>query len=164
MSKIIANWTWGLSEKTNWAVAYASFAGGALTGLVLGLWSFDGPFEVPAWIGDYGSGSRRLIRLGHIAFFGLAILNLFVVRDIPKFTRPGRTRRLALGLMNLGNVLLPLNLLGAGAYSPLKYLLPFPALSVFSALTVTAVCVIRSQGWETHGAKEFIDVPNHRTV
>ena len=68
---------------SNRVVGWASLAVGAGTGLILGLWSFDGPFAVPAWLGAYGDVSRRLARLGHIAFFGLGILNLLLARELP---------------------------------------------------------------------------------
>ena len=85
-------------------IAWCSFAGGAFSGLVMGLWSFDGPVPVPSWIGDYDSVARRLLRLGHIAFFGLAMLNLFLVRHMPTLDLNNRMGGLALGLMNFGNI------------------------------------------------------------
>jgi hypothetical protein len=57
---------------------------GALTGMVMGMWSFDGPLAVPGWLGDYGSTARRLVRLGHIACFGIGILNLLLVAEVAK--------------------------------------------------------------------------------
>ena len=33
-------------------------------------------FHSPMWLGGYGSWPRRMVRLGHISFFGLALLNL----------------------------------------------------------------------------------------
>ena len=49
----------------------------------MGLWSFDGPLAAPAWIGDYGDTALRLLWLGQIAFFGLGILNLLLVKNHP---------------------------------------------------------------------------------
>ena len=57
---------------------------GIATGLVMGLWSFDGPVPVPAWLGEYGDTPRRLARLGHIAFLGLGILNLLLDHELPR--------------------------------------------------------------------------------
>ena len=64
-------------------VAWLSLAAGAATGLIMGLWSFDAPLAAPAWIGDYGDTPRRLLRFGHIAYFGLAILALLLVQNHP---------------------------------------------------------------------------------
>ncbi len=57
--------------RTNRIVAWASISAGAGTGLIMGLWSFAGPVPVPEVLGEYTDVSRRLARLGHIAFFGL---------------------------------------------------------------------------------------------
>ncbi|MCZ6743025.1 MAG: hypothetical protein O7D27_12800 [Alphaproteobacteria bacterium] len=67
----------------NRVVAWLRLASGAGTGLIMGLWSFDGPVAARAWIGNYGATSRRLLRLGHIAFFGLGIVKLLLVKNHP---------------------------------------------------------------------------------
>lgn len=67
----------------NRVVAWLRLAAGAGTGLIMGLWSFDGPVAARAWIGNYGATSRRLLRLGHIAFFGLGIVKLLLVQNHP---------------------------------------------------------------------------------
>jgi hypothetical protein len=46
-------------------------AGGVVSGAVIGLF-----FHREDWMGGYQSFRRRLIRLGHISFFGLGFLNL----------------------------------------------------------------------------------------
>ena len=40
--------------------------------------------------------------------------------------------------MNFGNVFLPLTLLAAAIYHPLKYSMPIPALAVFVAVVIAA--------------------------
>src|SRR5206468_3280545 len=106
------------------------------TGLILGLWSFDGPLAVPAWLGEYDQTSRRLARLGHIAFFGLGIINVLLAGELKRTTLGSLGRRTASWAMNVGNVFLPLTLFGAAAYRPLKYTMSVPALAVFIALAV----------------------------
>lgn len=44
---------------------------GFLTGAVTGLY-----FQDESWLGGYASWRRRLMRLGHISFFGIAAINL----------------------------------------------------------------------------------------
>jgi len=124
--------------KWNRLIGWTSTAVGAATGLILGLWSFDGPVAVPAWLGEYGDTSRRLVRLGHIAWFGLGILNILLARELPALALTARTQRIASLAMNLGNVFLPLTLFAAAIYQPLKYLMPWPALSVLVALVLAA--------------------------
>jgi hypothetical protein len=111
---------------------------GAGTGLVMGMWSFDGPAPVPAWLGDYADTSRRLARLGHIAFFGLGILNVLLAHELPRLQTSVRLKRIASSAMNFGNVFLPLTLFAASVYRPGKYLMSIPAVSVFIALVLVA--------------------------
>jgi hypothetical protein len=122
----------------NRRVGWVSSCLGAATGLILGLWSFDGPFAVPGWLGEYDQTSRRLARLGHIACFGLGILNLLLAGELRRMPLGPLGRRTASWAMNFGNVFLPLTLFAAAAYRPLKYSMSVPALAVFVALAVTA--------------------------
>ena len=124
--------------ESNRRVAWACCATGVLVGLVMGLWSFDGPMPVPGWLGEYGSTPRRLARLGHIAFMGLGILNLLLVQELRVTRLSDRLARVASATMNFGNIVLPVVLLGAAIWSPLKYLLSVPASSVFVSLVLAA--------------------------
>ena len=122
----------------NSTVGWASLTVGVGTGLVMGLWSFDGPVGVPAWLGGYGETSRRLVRLGHIAFIGLGILDILLARELPRLALGATGKRVASIAMIAGNIFLPLALIAAGAYRPLKLLMPVPALCVFVALALAA--------------------------
>ena len=121
----------------NRAIGWSSMALGVATGLVMGLWSFAGP--VPSPLGEYGDVSRRLARLGHIAFFGLGILNLLLARDLSNLDLDQGQRRVAAWTMNFGNIFLPLTLFAAAAWQPLKYTMPLPAISVFVAMAIAAL-------------------------
>lgn len=50
---------------------WSGMALGIVSGAVIGLF-----FHREDWMGGYGSFRRRLARLGHISFFGLAFVNL----------------------------------------------------------------------------------------
>jgi hypothetical protein len=50
-----------------WVLVLLGFLGGAVAGL---------QFDKEHWLGGYSSWKRRLLRLGHISFFGLAFINL----------------------------------------------------------------------------------------
>lgn len=125
------------------AIGWTSLATGALMGLILGMWSFGGPIPVPGWIGDYDTLPRRLLRLGHIAFFGLGVLNIMLARHLGRARTYVAPRRFALGAMNFGNIFLPLTLIGAAAFEPAKYLMSVPALAVTGALVIGAYVAIR---------------------
>ena len=57
--------------RLNLLIGWISMVAGATSGAVIGLF-----FHKENWMGGYGSLRRRMIRLGHIAFFGLGILNV----------------------------------------------------------------------------------------
>ncbi|HCQ65588.1 MAG TPA: hypothetical protein DIU07_10715 [Rhodobacteraceae bacterium] len=119
-------------------MAWCSIAVGALTGLLLSLWSFHGPFPVPPAIGEYDDLSRRLLRLGHIAFFGLGILNILLANHLSGVECDPRRKKLAFLAMNLGNLFLPLTLIAAAFVHPLKYLASLPAMAVTLAVIIGA--------------------------
>jgi len=133
----------------NRRVGWLSMAVGIGTGLIMGMWSFDGPMPVPAWLGEYGSVARRLARLGHIAFLGLGILDVLLAREVPRLALSAAMRRTASVAMIVGNALLPPALFAAAAWRPCKYLLPLPATAVFVAVVLTA--------WGVWGAKDGDD-------
>ena len=124
--------------ESNRTVGWASLAVGVATGLVMGLWSFDGPLPTPVWLGAYGDTPRRLARLGHIAFIGLGTINILLARELTESSLGDPARRLASGAMNLGNVLLPITLFAAAAWRPAKYAMGLPATAVFVALSLAA--------------------------
>jgi hypothetical protein len=65
----------------NLMLAWLWIGMGILSGCLLGL-----GFHRENWLGGYASFRRRLYRLGHISFFGLALLNLafyFTMRGVP---------------------------------------------------------------------------------
>jgi hypothetical protein len=129
----IAPWEAGTGGKaTSWGWEIVS-------GMILGLWSFGGPIPVPEAIGDYGDLPRRFLRLGHIAFFGLGLINLAISGHWRRFDLSRPAARRALWLMNLGNLGLPPLLLAAGWQPTLLYLMPAPVACVFSALTLCAL-------------------------
>ena len=51
--------------------AWIGFLLGSIAGAIPGLF-----FYKSDWLGGYASWQRRMIRLGHIAFFGIGFLNL----------------------------------------------------------------------------------------
>ena len=60
-----------MNTDLNILVAWAGILCGVVGGAAVGLF-----FHREDWLGGYGSWRRRLFRLGHISFFGIAFLNL----------------------------------------------------------------------------------------
>jgi len=127
----------------NRAVAWCGFFLGAATGSVMGLWSFDGPVSPPAGLTNYGDTSRRLLRLGHIAFFGIGYLNLMLAAELPSLSLGETLKRAAARSMNMANVFLPITLMAAALVAPVKYLLPVPATALTVSLALAAVGAFR---------------------
>lgn len=69
----------------NLQIAWFWFSLGIVSGIRLGVC-----FHRPAWLGGYDSWPRRMIRLGHIAFFGTGFLNLAFALSVPHLA-PDRT-------------------------------------------------------------------------
>ena len=55
----------------NLHAAWIGFLCGFVSGAILGLF-----FHREDWLGGYGSWPRRMLRLGHISFFGIGFINL----------------------------------------------------------------------------------------
>ena len=72
-----------LSPHINLVSAWVGLLLGFISGALMGL-----KFHQPDWLGGYASYPRRMIRLGHISFFGLGMVNLmfyFAARSLPPF-------------------------------------------------------------------------------
>ncbi|MBK5259257.1 MAG: hypothetical protein JJE51_06670 [Thermoanaerobaculia bacterium] len=55
----------------NLLAGWTSMIAGAVSGAAIGLF-----FHNETWLGGYASLRRRMLRLGHISFFGLGIINV----------------------------------------------------------------------------------------
>ena len=61
----------------NLITAWCAILTGLVTGTAIGLFFHD-----DEWLGGYASWRRRLVRLGHISFFGTGLLNLAFVLSV----------------------------------------------------------------------------------
>jgi hypothetical protein len=61
----------------NLITAWGAILTGLITGTAIGLFFHD-----EEWLGGYGTWRRRLVRLGHISFFGTGFLNLAFVLSV----------------------------------------------------------------------------------
>lgn len=116
---------------------------GLLVGAVMGMWSFNGPMPSP--VGDYASLPRRMLRLSHIAFIALAFMNILYGYEIDKTKLTPRMKRLGTGLMISGALLMPLFLLSAVFYEPLKYLTVISATLLMVAVAIITIGLVRKK-------------------
>ena len=98
---------------------------GAATGAVLGLF-----FHKEEWAGGYGSYRRRMLRLGHISFFGIGILNFVFAATISQLTLPQPNIRIASAGFLIAVIAMPLCCFLAAWKKPLRHLFPLPVLAV----------------------------------
>ncbi len=117
----------------NLVSAWVGLLLGFLSGALMGL-----KFHQPDWLGGYTSYPRRMIRLGHISFFGLAMANLmfhFVARSLPS-SQPALVA--ASWLFVVGAITMPaccaLMLRGAGWRN--AFVVPVSSLLVAAGLTL----------------------------
>ncbi len=135
----------------NRAVGFTSLLIGVASGMILGLWPFDDPILVPEAIGDHGDLPSRFLRLGHIALFGLGLINLAIAGHWRRLDLGPPAARRVLRLMNLGNLGLPPVLFAAAWQPTLLYLVPLPVACVIAALALCVTgawraCVVASFG------------------
>lgn len=109
---------------------------GIILGAILGMWSFNGPFPSP--LGDYTSLPRRLIRLSHIAFIALSIINILYGYEIDKIRFKEKTKKIGSVCMIWGAVLMPILLIVSAFFEPVKYLTMIPAILVLIAIAIMA--------------------------
>lgn len=66
--------------QVNFIAAWVGITLGIVSGIVMGL-----RFHHDDWLGGYATWPRRMIRLGHISFFGLAFVNLAFALSMQRF-------------------------------------------------------------------------------
>jgi hypothetical protein len=112
--------TWEMHLFGGWI----GFLAGALSGAALGL-----AFHRDDWLGGYDSWRRRLLRLGHIACFGMGFLNVMFALSVQ--ARPlgeGWARWASLGWL-VALVTMPLCCALAAWRKPLRHLFPIPVVA-----------------------------------
>ena len=105
---------------------------GVLSGAVIGLF-----FARKDWMGGYASFRRRLMRLGHIAFFGIGFLNILFAVTVPSLELSVVTGRIAsIGLLvSLATMSLVCFL--AAWRKPMRHLFPIPVSGALLSIILT---------------------------
>ena len=106
---------------------------GMLAGMGLGL-----GFHREDWLGGYASHRRRLLRLGHISFFGLGFVNVLFALSLPQLRLGAAPSALAAWSLVVGGVTMPACcalMAWRKTFQPL-FAIPVTSLLVGAALTV----------------------------
>lgn len=110
---------------------YAAWIGmllGATTGAIQGLF-----FHKEDWMGGYGSWQRRMTRLGHIAFFGIAFINMGFASTAHIYEIESELK-IASILLVVGQIGMPLICYLSAFIKPIRNLFFIPVLSVVGAI------------------------------
>lgn len=115
---------------------------GFITGLLMGLKAeqFGLNFHKvgPEWLEGYSSVPRRLIRLGHVAFIMLPVLNILFGQYIDATPLTAQWKQIGSYAMIFGGIGVPVLCFAAAFYRPFKLLLSLPATSVLVGNMVIA--------------------------
>ena len=114
--------------QANILAAWFGILFGLLSGVAMGLF-----FHKKDWLGGYASWPRRLIRLGHISFFGIALLNFAFVATVAYLRLPTAPLALASTLFVLAQITMPLVCFAAAFRPKLRHLFFIPVLNVIGA-------------------------------
>ena len=90
-------------------------------------------FHREDWLGGYGSWPRRMLRLGHISFFGLAFINLAFALSAGVLDL-NEGLRLPSGLLVAGAVSMPLVCYLSAWRKPFRHLFFIPVLCVITGV------------------------------
>ncbi|HKD59869.1 MAG TPA: hypothetical protein VKB47_05390 [Terracidiphilus sp.] len=113
----------------NLIAGWLGMLAGVLSGAVVGLF-----FHRDDWMGGYGSYRRRLMRLGHIAFFGLGFLNLMFAATSAQLYLRGNYAALASAALVVGAIAMPVCCFLSAWRKPLRHLFPVPVLAVTTGI------------------------------
>lgn len=118
-----------LAFQVNLIAGWLGFLLGAVSGAWLGL-----RFHREDWLGGYASFSRRMLRLGHIACFGLGLINILFALSAGRITPAGNVASVAL---IVGLVTMPVNCFLTAGRPAFKSLFFIPVTAVSAGIVAT---------------------------
>jgi hypothetical protein len=121
-----------MDASANLIAGWIGFLAGALTGAWMGL-----SFHREDWLGGYGSFPRRMVRLGHIACFGLGLLNILFALTVALLPTSPVLRAGSL-LLVVGMISMPLNCFFTAWRQSFRHWFFIPAGSITAAI----VCLL----------------------
>ena len=110
---------------------------GLILGMTLGMWA-----EREKWLGGYASITRRYLRLAHVAFIALSIINILYGKELGVIDLPIPIKNIGSYLMIFGAAGVPLTCISAAFFRKTRYFLPLPALAVLAGTSILAIGLI----------------------
>lgn len=118
-----------MNAAINLQAGWVGFLVGALSGAVIGL-----QFHKEQWLGGYGSYPRRMLRLGHIACFGMGLLNVLFAFTVIVLPLPTSWENVAATSWIVALISMPLICWVSAWQKPARRLFPIPVLATVIAL------------------------------
>jgi hypothetical protein len=107
------------------------FLGGVISGAIMGLL-----FHRENWLGGYGSRTRRMVRLGHISFFGIGLINLFYALSLEPLAVPEKAAGIGSIALLIALIAMPLNCFLCAWKKPFRHLFFIPVFATATGIAV----------------------------
>ena len=125
----------GRLEQLGWVIITASL----LSGMLIGMYAFDGPFPAPPGVENYQALARRLMRVGHASAIVFGVLALFLAQRTLGVHWGGLASRLGV-VCYLAGVALSLSTMSVVAvFEVPQWILGVGPAAMFSGLLLTAL-------------------------
>ena len=122
------------NELFGWVWILIGFIGGALMGM---------KFHREDWLGGYSSHLRRMLRLGHISFFGLGFINILFACSFPRIILPPYLLQTASYALIAGGVLMPLCCFLMAGNRQIYLIFSFPVTALMTGVVLTILGLFR---------------------
>ena len=118
----------------NLYAGWCGFLAGVVSGATIGLF-----FHRDEWMGGYDSFRRRMIRLGHISFFGLGILNVLFGLTLGAASFAGDWIPAASRCMVVGAITMPACCFLSAWRKPFRHWFFIPVASLLAGVVILLV-------------------------
>jgi len=126
-----------ISGQINILFGWAWMCVGFVSGIILGLRA-----EGEKWLGGYASVTRRYLRLAHVAFIALSVINILYGKELGSVALPNHIKNIGSALMIFGAAGVPLACISAAFFRKTRYFLPLPALAVLIGTIIMVIGLV----------------------
>ena len=107
---------------------------GFIMGMVMGM-----KFEKANWLSGYASWERRMLRLSHVAFIFLSILNIVYGHELINVNLSASWKQAGSILIIIGAIGIPTVVFTAAFYKKILYWLAIPIIALTSSTLIMAI-------------------------
>ena len=125
------------SGQINILFGWAWMCVGFISGMTLGLRA-----EGEKWLGGYASVTRRYLRLAHVAFIALSVINILYGKELGSVTLPNYFKNIGSALMIFGAAGVPIACISAAFFRKTRYFLPLPASAVLIGIIILVIGLV----------------------